>query len=130
MFVSVQIAALESELMQLMKQNSIQVNNNNNNSVNSHTQLSERTGAPQCPERRLTVGGEPWTHSVDAVPVWLRNSFITVIIVLIVFKEDNLEPDRHVHTQPFSTQVLGAHFELFCVVSTTKLLCSGRKMVI
>ncbi|KAF4073844.1 hypothetical protein AMELA_G00247860 [Ameiurus melas] len=54
--LQVRIATLESELMQLMKQNSIQVNNNNNNSVNSHTQLSERTGAPQCPERRLTVG--------------------------------------------------------------------------
>lgn len=58
-FSSVQIAALESELMQLMKQNGIQVNNNNNNGVNSRAQLSERGAAPQCPERRLAVGGEP-----------------------------------------------------------------------
>lgn len=31
--LSLQIAALESELMQLMKQNGIQVNNNNSNSA-------------------------------------------------------------------------------------------------
>ncbi|KAK3511914.1 hypothetical protein QTP70_027605 [Hemibagrus guttatus] len=55
--LQVRIAALESELMQLMKQNGIQVNNNNNNGVNSRTQLSERGAAPQCPERRLTVEG-------------------------------------------------------------------------
>ncbi|KAB5530820.1 hypothetical protein PHYPO_G00133720 [Pangasianodon hypophthalmus] len=54
--LQVRIAALESELMQLMKQNGIQVNNNNNNGVNSRTQLSDRGPAPQCPERRLTVG--------------------------------------------------------------------------
>ena len=34
--VSVQIATLESELMQLMKQNGIQVNNNNSNSNLRH----------------------------------------------------------------------------------------------
>lgn len=45
--------------MQLMKQNGIQINNNNNNGVNSRTQLSERGAAP---ERRLAVGGEPQTH--------------------------------------------------------------------
>lgn len=55
----VQITALETELMQLMKQNGIQVNNNNNNGVNS---LSERGATPQCAERHPTVGGEPQTH--------------------------------------------------------------------
>lgn len=57
-----QIATLETELMQLMKQNGIQVNNNNNNGVNSHTQLSERAAAPQCPERCLAVGGKRDTN--------------------------------------------------------------------
>ncbi|GAA6099460.1 neurabin-1 [Tachysurus ichikawai] len=55
--LQVRITALESELMQLMKQNGIQVNNNNNNGVNSCTQLSERGAALQFPERRLTTGG-------------------------------------------------------------------------
>ncbi|KAM9493045.1 LOW QUALITY PROTEIN: neurabin-1 [Clarias gariepinus] len=54
--LQVRIATLESELMQLMKQNGIQVNNNNNNDVNSCTQPSERGAAPQGAERQLTVG--------------------------------------------------------------------------
>ncbi|KAK2836388.1 hypothetical protein Q7C36_014257 [Tachysurus vachellii] len=55
--LQVRITALESELMQLMKQNGIQVNNNNNNGVNSCTQLSERGAALQFPERHLATGG-------------------------------------------------------------------------
>ncbi|XP_016317640.1 neurabin-1-like isoform X2 [Sinocyclocheilus anshuiensis] len=54
--LQVRIAALESELMQLMKQNGIQVNNNNN-SAESRAQLTERLTALQCP-RRSVAGGE------------------------------------------------------------------------
>lgn len=46
--LQVRIATLESELMQLMKQNGIQVNNNNN-SAESRAQLNERLAALQCP---------------------------------------------------------------------------------
>lgn len=44
-----QIATLESELMQLMKQNGIQVNNNNSNGA-------ERPGAQQQPPVRAAAG--------------------------------------------------------------------------
>ncbi|XP_051520234.1 neurabin-1-like isoform X1 [Myxocyprinus asiaticus] len=54
--LQVRIATLESELMQLMKQNGIQVNNNNN-SAESLAQLTERLAASQCP-RRSVPGGE------------------------------------------------------------------------
>ncbi|XP_050991895.1 neurabin-1 isoform X3 [Labeo rohita] len=54
--LQVRIATLESELMQLMKQNGIQVNNNNN-SAESRAQLTERLTALQCP-RRSVAGGE------------------------------------------------------------------------
>ncbi|XP_072532209.1 neurabin-1 isoform X2 [Salminus brasiliensis] len=54
--LQVRIATLESELMQLMKQNGIQVNNNNN-SAESRAQLNERLAALQCPGRRVP-GGE------------------------------------------------------------------------
>ncbi|XP_016385871.1 neurabin-1-like isoform X2 [Sinocyclocheilus rhinocerous] len=54
--LQVRIATLESELMQLMKQNGIQVNNNNN-SAESRVQLTERLSALQCP-RRSVAGGE------------------------------------------------------------------------
>ncbi|XP_008287504.1 neurabin-1 isoform X2 [Stegastes partitus] len=46
--LQVRIAALESELMQLMKQNGIQVNNNNSNS-------SERLSAQQCSPNRAAM---------------------------------------------------------------------------
>lgn len=78
--------------MQLMKQNGIQVNNNNNNGVNSRTQLSERGAAPQCPERRLSVGGELQTHTDSALcQCDSKNSFITG---MIVFKEGNFQPHQ------------------------------------
>uniref|UniRef100_A0A9J7XYX0 Neurabin-1 n=1 Tax=Cyprinus carpio carpio TaxID=630221 RepID=A0A9J7XYX0_CYPCA len=48
--LQVRIATLESELMQLMKQNGIQINNNNN-SAESRAQLTERLTALQCPRR-------------------------------------------------------------------------------
>ncbi|KAI5621820.1 neurabin-1 isoform X2, partial [Silurus asotus] len=54
--LQVRIAALESELKQLMKQNGIQVNNNNNNDVNSRTQPSKGGSTSQCPERCFSVG--------------------------------------------------------------------------
>ncbi|XP_026144574.1 neurabin-1-like isoform X4 [Carassius auratus] len=54
--LQVRIATLESELMQLMKQNGIQVNNNNN-SAESRAQLTERLTALQC-QRRSVAGGE------------------------------------------------------------------------
>uniref|UniRef100_A0A9J8DLB7 Neurabin-1 n=1 Tax=Cyprinus carpio carpio TaxID=630221 RepID=A0A9J8DLB7_CYPCA len=54
--LQVRIATLESELLQLMKQNGIQVNNNNN-SAESRAQLTERLTALQCP-RRSVAGGE------------------------------------------------------------------------
>ncbi|XP_042600810.1 neurabin-1-like isoform X3 [Cyprinus carpio] len=54
--LQVRIATLESELMQLMKQNGIQINNNNN-SAESRAQLTERLTALQCP-RRSVAGGE------------------------------------------------------------------------
>ncbi|XP_056336429.1 neurabin-1 [Danio aesculapii] len=53
--LQVRIATLESELMQLMKQNGIQVNNNNN-SAESRAQLTERLTALQC-SRRSAAGG-------------------------------------------------------------------------
>uniref|UniRef100_A0A8C2HR32 Neurabin-1 n=1 Tax=Cyprinus carpio TaxID=7962 RepID=A0A8C2HR32_CYPCA len=53
--LQVRIATLESELMQLMKQNGIQINNNNN-SAESRAQLTERLTALQCP-RRSVAGG-------------------------------------------------------------------------
>ncbi|KAA0710406.1 Neurabin-1 Neurabin-I [Triplophysa tibetana] len=53
--LQVRIASLESELMQLMKQNGIQVNNNNN-SAESRAQLTERLAALQCPRRSVPVG--------------------------------------------------------------------------
>ncbi|XP_063041106.1 neurabin-1 [Engraulis encrasicolus] len=48
--LQVRIATLESELMTLMKQNGIQVNNNNN-SAESRAQLAERLAALQLPSR-------------------------------------------------------------------------------
>ncbi|XP_059412401.1 neurabin-1-like isoform X2 [Carassius carassius] len=54
--LQVRIATLESELMQLMKQNGIQVNNNNN-SAESRAQLTERLTALQC-QRRSVAGAE------------------------------------------------------------------------
>uniref|UniRef100_A0A8C1M628 Neurabin-1 n=1 Tax=Cyprinus carpio TaxID=7962 RepID=A0A8C1M628_CYPCA len=54
--LQVRIATLESELLQLMKQNGIQVNNNNN-SAESRAQLTERLTVLQCP-RRSVAGGE------------------------------------------------------------------------
>ncbi|XP_026144573.1 neurabin-1-like isoform X3 [Carassius auratus] len=54
--LQVRIATLESELMQLMKQNGIQVNNNNN-SAESRAQLTERLTALQC-QRRSVAGGD------------------------------------------------------------------------
>ncbi|XP_059365608.1 neurabin-1-like isoform X2 [Carassius carassius] len=54
--LQVRIATLESELLQLMKQNGIQINNNNN-SAESRAQLTERLTALQCP-RRSVAGGE------------------------------------------------------------------------
>ncbi|XP_007259877.3 neurabin-1 isoform X2 [Astyanax mexicanus] len=53
--LQVRIATLESELMQLMKQNGIQVNNNNN-SAESRAQLNERLAALQCPGIRIPGG--------------------------------------------------------------------------
>ncbi|XP_017550440.1 neurabin-1 isoform X3 [Pygocentrus nattereri] len=50
--LQLRIATLESELMQLMKQNGIQVNNNNN-SAESCAQLSERLAALQYPGRHV-----------------------------------------------------------------------------
>ncbi|XP_065147876.1 neurabin-1 isoform X1 [Paramisgurnus dabryanus] len=50
--LQLRIASLESELMQLMKQNGIQINNNNN-SAESRAQLTERLIALQCPRRNL-----------------------------------------------------------------------------
>ncbi|KAI2652836.1 Neurabin-1 [Labeo rohita] len=52
----IQSLQVRSELMQLMKQNGIQVNNNNN-SAESRAQLTERLTALQCP-RRSVAGGE------------------------------------------------------------------------
>lgn len=53
--------------MQLMKQNGIQVNNNNN-SAESRAQLTERLAALQCPRRSVPVGGEhhtlAYTHTL------------------------------------------------------------------
>ncbi|XP_052388704.1 neurabin-1 isoform X2 [Carassius gibelio] len=54
--LQVRIATLESELLQLMKQNGIQINNNNN-SAESRAQLTERLTALQCP-RGSVAGGE------------------------------------------------------------------------
>ncbi|KAL2080276.1 hypothetical protein ACEWY4_024069 [Coilia grayii] len=54
--LQVRIATLESELMTLMKQNGIQVNNNNN-SAESRAQLSERLAALQLPTRAEPVSG-------------------------------------------------------------------------
>ncbi|XP_031442155.1 neurabin-1 isoform X3 [Clupea harengus] len=54
--LQVRIATLESELMQLMKQNGIQVNNNNN-SAESRAQLSERLSALQLPTRAEAGAG-------------------------------------------------------------------------
>ncbi|XP_039537164.1 neurabin-1 isoform X2 [Pimephales promelas] len=51
--LQVRIVTLESELMQLMKQNGIQVNNNNN-SAESRAQLTERLRALQCPRTSVT----------------------------------------------------------------------------
>ncbi|XP_048057534.1 neurabin-1 isoform X1 [Megalobrama amblycephala] len=51
--LQVRIVTLESELMQLMKQNGIQVNNNNN-SAESRAQLTERLTALQCPRTSVT----------------------------------------------------------------------------
>ncbi|XP_077052181.1 neurabin-1 isoform X6 [Siphateles boraxobius] len=51
--LQVRIVTLESELMQLMKQNGIQVNNNNN-SAESRAQLTERLTALQCPTASVT----------------------------------------------------------------------------
>ncbi|XP_076864913.1 neurabin-1 isoform X2 [Brachyhypopomus gauderio] len=61
--LQVRITALESELMQLMKQNGIQVNNNNN-SAESRVQLSERLAAFQCPGRWANGGGLAGLKSV------------------------------------------------------------------
>ncbi len=47
--------------MQLMKQNGIQVNNNNN-SAESRVQLTERLTALQCP-RSVAGGGESQKHT-------------------------------------------------------------------
>ncbi|KTF83747.1 hypothetical protein cypCar_00003684 [Cyprinus carpio] len=55
--LQVRIATLESELMQLMKQNGIQINNNNN-SAESRAQLTERLTALQCPRRSVAGGAE------------------------------------------------------------------------
>ncbi|XP_026867868.2 neurabin-1 isoform X1 [Electrophorus electricus] len=55
--LQVRITALESELMLLMKQNGIQINNNNNNSPESRVQLTERLAAFQCSGRWVTAGG-------------------------------------------------------------------------
>ncbi|XP_041933521.1 neurabin-1 isoform X1 [Alosa sapidissima] len=52
----VRITTLESELMQLMKQNGIQVNNNNN-SAESRAQLSERLAALQLSSRAEAGAG-------------------------------------------------------------------------
>ncbi|XP_062386126.1 neurabin-1 [Sardina pilchardus] len=54
--LQVRIATLESELMQLMKQNGIQVNNNNN-SAESRAQLSERLAALQLSSRAEAGAG-------------------------------------------------------------------------
>ncbi|XP_067281664.1 neurabin-1 isoform X3 [Pseudorasbora parva] len=51
--LQVRIVTLESELMTLMKQNGIQVNNNNN-SAESRAQLTERLTALQCPRTSVT----------------------------------------------------------------------------
>ncbi|XDV34850.1 hypothetical protein PO909_004955, partial [Leuciscus waleckii] len=51
--LQVRIVTLESELMQLMKQNGIQINNNNN-SAESRAQLTERLTALQCPRTSVT----------------------------------------------------------------------------
>lgn len=57
LYALLQITTLESELMQLMKQNGIQVNNNNN-SAESRAQLSERLAALQLPSRAEAGAGE------------------------------------------------------------------------
>ncbi|XP_062870070.1 neurabin-1 [Trichomycterus rosablanca] len=57
--LQVRIAELESELLQLMKQNGIQVNNNNNNRVESHGHLFDGPATRQCPERCFTPGELP-----------------------------------------------------------------------
>ncbi|XP_030644382.1 neurabin-1 [Chanos chanos] len=54
--LQIRIATLETELMQLMKQNGIQVNNNNN-SAESRAQLNERLAALQYPGRTVPGGG-------------------------------------------------------------------------
>uniref|UniRef100_A0A7N8Y1A3 Protein phosphatase 1, regulatory subunit 9A n=1 Tax=Mastacembelus armatus TaxID=205130 RepID=A0A7N8Y1A3_9TELE len=59
--LQVRIAALESELMQLMKQNGLQVNNNNSNSA-------ERLGAQQ--------------RSPNRAPAQARGLFVGIIIML------------------------------------------------
>jgi len=48
--------------MQLMKQNGIQVNNNNN-SAESRAQLTERLRALQCPRTSVTGAGESQTQT-------------------------------------------------------------------
>uniref|UniRef100_A0A673HKA8 Neurabin-1 n=1 Tax=Sinocyclocheilus rhinocerous TaxID=307959 RepID=A0A673HKA8_9TELE len=73
--LQVRIATLESELMQLMKQNGIQVNNNNN-SAESRVQLTERLSALQCPRRSVAGGGESQKHTythLNTLTHWLIN---------------------------------------------------------
>lgn len=67
--VPLQIAALESELMQLMKQNGIQVNNNNSNSA-------ERLSALQQQQ-----------HSPKSAAVQARGAFVTGVLSVSKFKE-------------------------------------------
>lgn len=71
----VQIAALESELMQLMKQNGIQVNNNNSNSnerLSSQQQHSpQRAAAP--PRGRWGGGGPNRSHKWRSVSRRAKN---------------------------------------------------------
>ncbi|KAG5265007.1 hypothetical protein AALO_G00260420 [Alosa alosa] len=60
----VRITTLESELMQLMKQNGIQVNNNNN-SAESRAQLSERLAALQLSSRAEAGAGAAFSCVCD-----------------------------------------------------------------
>nr|XP_057903727.1 neurabin-1 isoform X2 [Doryrhamphus excisus] len=54
--LQVRIATLESELMQLMKQNNIQVNNNNSNSAERHRALPHSPIKAAAPGRELREG--------------------------------------------------------------------------
>ncbi|TRY94460.1 hypothetical protein DNTS_011378 [Danionella cerebrum] len=71
--LQVRIASLESELMQLMKQNGIQVNNNNNNRDESRAQLSSRRELAELRGGCAPEGKDKSPGSSDATDIPIRH---------------------------------------------------------